>query len=966
MLLLVAVVVMGKTLSDLRKRLAALEARMNGAAPLASPPREASARIVPQVRKPAVIISDAPQSMTDAGVTNAPEPEPEPEAVALVSAEPPPVSAPSFDEGPKSPRPATRRIGFEDLFGRKLPIWAGGITLAIAGVLLVKYSIDAGLLSPAVRVLIGFGFGFALIGGAEAARRGEARIDDPRVAQALSGAGIASLYAAILAAVSLYHLLGPTAAFVGLALVTALAMALSVRFGAPSALLGLAGGLAAPALVGEGPPNIPLLSAYLALAIGGLTALSRRQRWMWLGTGALLGGAGWGGLLILTGALDAVSSLSLGLLAMLIGLGLPMLVFGGVRAGLFRFIAAVAAAAQIALLVARGGFAPLQWGLYLLLAGGLGWLAWREKSLRSLPPVGLAVGLLLTMVWPDPPPAQLAVVLVLLGVLHVGPAWLRLWRADGGLVEAGQIAGFALVGHGVAWGQLSQWGDAWLALLACVAAVLPGAAAAQGWRRPERTTDARFALLALAAGIMLGEAAYLALASWLLPVALAALAAGLAMTAWRAADRWLGYGTRAYLGALVISLVATDFQLMETARLAGEAGGASMAQALLRWAATALALGVGAWRGASRARPAVAALAALIAYGAAAQVAPGWSLPVIAALGMLAAVEGGRRVDGFRPLALVATFGAIALLWALHPLAEWGGPALASVAGRPMLADGLPGLLDALTRLATPVALAAVALGRTKGDAPRLRRAAFIATGVIGVVAAHSLYKHLFHIRDAVRLIALGLAERTLWEALLIGAAVLLWRWRGWTGAGAVFALAALLHALWFSLLLFNPLTTAVAVGAWPVANLLLPAFAAPMAALWMIERTVPPGWTVVVRVGHVLHMILIALFALMALRQMFAGALLVGPPVGSAENIGRSVLAIALALGFLVWGIRSGRHDWRIGSLVLMLTAVAKVFLLDAAGLEGLLRIASFLALGFSLIGIGWLYSRFLRKEAA
>ena len=46
------------------------------------------------------------------------------------------------------------------------------------------------------------------------------------------------------------------------------------------------------------------------------------------------------------------------------------------------------------------------------------------------------------------------------------------------------------------------------------------------------------------------------------------------------------------------------------------------------------------------------------------------------------------------------------------------------------------------------------------------------------------------------------------------------------------------------------------------------------------------------------------------------------------------------------------------------MIAAVAKVFLVDASGLDGLLRIASFVALGLSLIGIGWLYSRFLGTE--
>ena len=43
------------------------------------------------------------------------------------------------------------------------------------------------------------------------------------------------------------------------------------------------------------------------------------------------------------------------------------------------------------------------------------------------------------------------------------------------------------------------------------------------------------------------------------------------------------------------------------------------------------------------------------------------------------------------------------------------------------------------------------------------------------------------------------------------------------------------------------------------------------------------------------------------------------------------------------------------------MLATVGKVFLFDASGLDGLVRVASFAALGFSLIGVGWLYSRYL-----
>ena len=71
------------------------------------------------------------------------------------------------------------------------------------------------------------------------------------------------------------------------------------------------------------------------------------------------------------------------------------------------------------------------------------------------------------------------------------------------------------------------------------------------------------------------------------------------------------------------------------------------------------------------------------------------------------------------------------------------------------------------------------------------------------------------------------------------------------------------------------------------------------------------------------------------------------------------------LAVGFVGWGAYRDSRTWRIGSLVLMLIAVLKVFLLDAAGLEGLARIASFMALGFSLIGIGWVYTRQLSGGA-
>jgi uncharacterized membrane protein len=116
---------------------------------------------------------------------------------------------------------------------------------------------------------------------------------------------------------------------------------------------------------------------------------------------------------------------------------------------------------------------------------------------------------------------------------------------------------------------------------------------------------------------------------------------------------------------------------------------------------------------------------------------------------------------------------------------------------------------------------------------------------------------------------------------------------------------------------------------------------------------------------GFVL-MALIVLFAFSELRQLFHGSVLVGSGLPVAEDILRSILAISLAIGFLLWGIMRKQRDWRIASLALMLAAVGKVFLMDASGLAGVTRILSFVALGFSLIGIGWLYSRHLGADRA
>ena len=173
-------------------------------------------------------------------------------------------------------------------------------------------------------------------------------------------------------------------------------------------------------------------------------------------------------------------------------------------------------------------------------------------------------------------------------------------------------------------------------------------------------------------------------------------------------------------------------------------------------------------------------------------------------------------------------------------------------------------------------------------------------------------------------------------------------------------AVLALAHFAVFTLFWHNPLFAPQAVGPVPLANLALAAFAVAIAGLLSL-RLWHPRWRVWI---DALVMATATLGAITLLRQAFAGSYLPQLPMSQAEDLLRSLVGIVLAVAFLLIGSRRAERSWRVGSLVLMTGTAIKVFVFDTAGLEGLVRIASFVALGASLIGIGWFYSRQLRSE--
>jgi uncharacterized membrane protein len=200
----------------------------------------------------------------------------------VVIEEPRPTAVPA----PITPAPPKETL--EQRLGSRAFAWVGALAVALAGIFLVKYSIDQGYLEPPVRVTLAGILGMVmLIAGEWLQRR------DPRIAQAVSAAGVAVLFAALFAAVGLYQLLDPAFAMLVAAGLTALAVSLSLRQGPFVALLGLVGGTVAPLILGEGSTGPWLLFGYLLALTIGVLVVVRHRGWWWLGWFVLGGAAVW-------------------------------------------------------------------------------------------------------------------------------------------------------------------------------------------------------------------------------------------------------------------------------------------------------------------------------------------------------------------------------------------------------------------------------------------------------------------------------------------------------------------------------------------------------------------------------------------------------------------------------------------------------------------------------------------------
>lgn len=211
------------------------------------------------------------------------------------------------DDAVEAPLPAAyeqtdetpRAFVFKESTFEKLGNWlkenwvlaAGAASLAFAGVFMVQYGAEQGLLTPFWRVMAALGFGVVLIAGGEVIRR---RFGDDAdggaqyLPSALTGAGLITLFSGILAARAMYGLLSPGSALAALCFVSVVAVALGWFYGPFLSALGIVGATLAPFVVGGNSDAPWVFYYYFALiAVVGL-AIDTVKRWAWVSVLALI------------------------------------------------------------------------------------------------------------------------------------------------------------------------------------------------------------------------------------------------------------------------------------------------------------------------------------------------------------------------------------------------------------------------------------------------------------------------------------------------------------------------------------------------------------------------------------------------------------------------------------------------------------------------------------------------------
>ena len=862
-------------------RSAAPEAPPSEAAPAAQPERDESVRATDGIAG-----TEAPSSLPEMQAARG-----QPEAVGR------PVM-------PVQPA-ASAGASLEERLGTRWAVWVGGLALALGGVLLVRYSIEQGMFSPAVRVGLGAVFAAVLVAAGEWFRRGEraspvAAVPAAHIPGILTAAGTVSAFGTVYAAHALYQFIGPAAAFVVLGAIAIATMLAAALHGPALAGLGLAGALVVPLLIGSDQPSPWPVVLYLVAVAAAAYALARMRRWLWLAAAVVAGAVVWG-FALLAPVGDGVAGAS--------GAGATaLLVHVAVQLGL----AALFMAVEPHLTTADADAWP-DWiaGLALAALTALAALALdatRTQEQSTFFAV-VALAILGATAWLSAPAASAA---VLAGILAL--AGVAVWPGLALLPDARLLAP-AL--DGVL--RLPENVVSFLAFAGLTTVSVGALATLRLWRGRALPlpTAGLYALAGVVPPLLALVLAYLRVTQFDRSISFALLAVVLAAAFYLVADRFdkiapaperspvAGLVIGAFASGVAAAMALAFVMVLDRGRLTVAFAITAFATAifatvdrvpLLRYVVVAIGLivlgrlawdprimgaSVGTW-------PILNWL--LLGYG----------VPALAFLGAARVLQ--READDLAARicdALGVLFAALLVFFQIRHALNGGDP-LARGSGH--VEQGLFALMS--------LGFAGVLIRMDLGRANPVFRAASL---IFGVVSA------------GVTLVGLGLVENPLYTAEPV---------RGPVGLSSL------------------------------LITYLLPGLAA--VAVARIARGVRPAWYV--KGAAVLALLLVFGYVTLEVRHAFQGERLsIWQGAGAPEVWSYSVAWLALGLAFLGYGLGRASTEARLASAALVVLSVLKVFLYDLTGIGGFWRAFSVICLGAVLIGIGLVYQRlvFARRPA-
>jgi uncharacterized membrane protein len=897
------------------------------------------------------------------------------------------------------PRTKAKTISFEERLGAGVYVWAGGIALMLAGAFLVKYSFDNDLLTPRARLAIAGAFGVAMVLSSLWVR---SRAD--KVAASLCGAGVAVMYAAVLAATAYFHELGPWVGFGFMIVVTGTAVGMSLLHGSFVALLGLIGGFVTPALINGVESAWGPTFTYLLLLEIGLAVVTRKRQWFGLSALTLL-------MSILSAVVYAVFAWdtdSRGWLILFVMGTAVVFILNAARGGqeeakprsagqlVWLGIGALGSSALLlSMLVAVSGFSAMELASLGVLAAGAVLLARLDKRYVTL--AFLAEGLcgMMLLAWPLAhefmdaafEPTRYFQVAAGYGAVFAVGGFLCLWRnaVPGAFawMSASGALGFVVIAH-VGGGRYLHLPWRWWMVYAGVAGVLSVAAGAV-WgsrsRHGDRVIDA-YALTAAALGtlaIWFGlDHPWVAVAWAGLALVIVALDRGLGLPRLIIATGWLT------IGCVVLLIVPGPTGYEMPMRLIGNTMLAHYGVAALCFAGIAwMYRGHGLlWvRAVSQALALVTAVAALTL-----QVRLGfhreelwaqqaglieWTSVVVLWLSVCVCVLRWFATDALEGLNKAATgVGAVGLVASVLYLLVRANPLFMEsdlgdwvVLNGLLYAYGLPCVLAGMVAWVLPKeagvfrqVAGAVSFALLFALVTLEVRHGFVGTGMQWWKSPHVL-----------------LNEWATYSVVLVSLSlVMFWigRWRGLEMLAlpaGVMGLAGLFAAVLGPVLIDNPLFNVADVGSMRVLNWLLYVYGLPCVLAAAMAWRVPGELKLLKQIAVGVSLIMLFAFVSFEVRQGFVGPdlMLDAHPIGSAENYSYSLAWVLLALSLLAGGLATGSASLRYGSLAVMLVAVCKVGL-DTAQLRDLWRVLSLLGLGLSLIVLGYVYQRYVFRRPA